>query len=113
MSLPVTPSVMEGAYEYLRTWPMFKTLPEASEVEFTVIRSTRVYGHYTQRDDHAIYLSSSTNGLSETLLKTMAHEMVHQVLRLRGDPKFWQHGANFKSLAKRVCKCAGWDIKAF
>jgi len=113
LSLPVTPAVMEGAYEYLRTWPPFKCLPEASEVGFSVIRSKLVYGNYMQLDDHEICLSSSMNGLSETLLKTMAHEMVHQMLRLRGDPKFWQHGANFKSLAKRVCKCAGWDTKAF
>ena len=115
MSLPLTPEILEAAYDFLRTWPPFRNcgLPPSSEVEFHVTRSTKAYGHYTQRADHAIYISTATNGLSDTMLRTMAHEMVHQALRIKGDPKFWQHGAKFKAHSLRVCKCAGWDAKAF
>ena len=113
--MPLTPHRLAAAYEYLRTWPAFSRcgLPPAEQVEFHVTKTPRAYGHYTQRDDHAIHISESTNGLSDTILRTVAHEMVHQVLRIKGDPKFWQHGAAFKSLGKRVCVSAGWDIKAF
>ncbi len=115
MSLPLTPRRLAAAYDYLRTWPPLSqcSLPPSSEVEFHVTRSVRAYGHYTQPDDHAIHVSEVSNGLSDTILRTVAHEMVHQVLRIKGDPKFWQHGANFKSLAARICKCAGWDVRAF
>jgi hypothetical protein len=115
LSLPLTPEILEAAYEFLRTWPAFSRcgLPNSSEVEFHVTQSTRAYGHYSQRTSHAIYVSHATNGLSDTMLRTMAHEMVHQALRLKGDPKFWQHGAAFKAIASRVCKHSGWDVKAF
>lgn len=115
LSLPVTPGRIAAGYDYLRTWPAFARcgLPPSAEVAFHVIRSKRVYGQYSQADAHAIYVSGATNGLSDTILRTIAHEMVHQVLRLQGDSKFWQHGRAFKSLARRVCASAGWDAKAF
>lgn len=115
MSLPLTSHRLAAAYDYLRTWPAFSRcgLPDAEEVEFRIIQNPRVYGHYTQTNHHSIHVSAATNGLSDTILRTVAHEMVHQVLRIKGDPKFWQHGAAFKALGKRVCVFAGWDIKAF
>ncbi len=113
--MPLTPERLAAAYDYLRTWPALSrcSLPPSEEVEFRIIKNPRVYGHYTQPADHSIHVSENTNGLSDTILKTVAHEMVHQVLRIKGDPKYWQHGAAFKSLGVRVCKSAGWDIKAF
>ena len=113
MSLPLTPAILEAAYDFLRTWPPFRQckLPPSEQVEFHVTNSKKTYGQYSA--DHAIYISATNNGLSDTMLRTMAHEMIHQALRIKGDPKYWQHGAKFKAHARRVCKCAGWDLKAF
>jgi Zn-dependent peptidase ImmA (M78 family) len=47
------------------------------------------------------------------VLRTLAHEIVHMVLEKQGDAELKDHDANFKALAKIVCRRMGWPLKGF
>lgn len=115
MSLPLTPAMLEGAYEYLRTTPPFNRwkLPHADDVEFKIGRQPH-YGEYCAGEtaEHCITVSSVRVGHSVTLLETMAHEMVH--LHLAGTPHAKsEHGAEFRRLARKISDIHGFDPKRF
>ena len=116
MTLPLTPDMLHGAYEYLRTTPPFKgwRLPDADEVEFNITTSKDTMGShqtYTADNSHIVSVSGTLVGHSLTLLVTVAHEMVHmRQWRLR---KRCDHGPEFVRLAARVCKYHGFDPRGF
>lgn len=112
--LKFTQESLRAAYNFLRLCPPFSRwkMPLGEEIEFKIIRSTKVYGlHLYSGDKHTISISSHTIGHSDNLLRVMAHEMVHAHL-VRVDPRVI-HGAKFKQCAKLVCKYHGFDAKGF
>lgn len=120
MTLPLTPDMLAGAYEFLRATPPFNKwrLPHADDVEFHVIRDAHCRGDYQHdktKDTHRIRISSrSGNGYTASLLATVAHEMVHAAEhRYAPDRRHGEHGARFKRMAARVCKFHGFDPKEF
>ena len=111
MTLPLTPAMLAGAYEYLRTTPPFRyyALRPAEEVEFAVTRHVDREGDYIddpQAERLVIRVSENSIGSTDVLMQVIAHEMVH----LRHGPA---HGASFRRAAKRVCLLHGWDAKRF
>ena len=84
MALRLTPAVIAGAYGFLRATPPFRTwkLPPATEVEFVVSRHRMELGYHRgvrrKVRSHEIGISENCVGHTNTLLKTMAHEMIHQ-----------------------------------
>src|SRR6266849_10948867 len=83
MTLPLTPEMLEAAYAYLRATPPFDKwkLPEPEDVKFTVSKVKGDYGAYRwDGKQHTITMSSKMVGYTSTLMKYMAHEMIHMYL---------------------------------
>lgn len=116
MTLPLTPDMLHGAYEYLRTTPPFRgwKLPEADEIEFRVITS-RDQGWYDRKDgQHIIAISARRVGHSIRLLTVKAHEMIHLYQRIGGtETANTEHNAEFRRLANQACRYHGFDPKEF
>jgi len=120
MALSLTPDMLEAAYEFLRTTPPFKSwhLPHADEVTFVVSRHKKFVGYHRgirrKIYDHEIGISDVCVGHTNTLLRTLAHEMIHQYQqRARTDTPNTEHNAEFMRLARIVCRYHGWDEKEF
>lgn len=115
MSLPLTPTVLEAAYEFLRALPPFKRwrLPHADEIEFQVTRHADRQGHCkTIGDRHTIAVSERKIGHTASLIELMAHEMVHVHCHRLGDRRA-EHSALFRRHAATVCRIHGFDPKTF
>jgi len=119
VSLPLTPDILEGVYEFLRRCPPFRgwKLPEPDAVEFTVLGARDREAHYTRykgTDEHIIGVSSNRVGLLPTLIVAMGHEMIHlkQAVTKTETPGV-QHNAEYRRIAKQVCQMHGWDFAAF
>jgi hypothetical protein len=120
MTLPLTPETLAAAYDYLRTTPPFYkwNLPESEDVKFKIGRRPKEAGRY-QWDgvDHTITASVRGVGYTTSVMRFMAHEMIHLYLEKMG----WEskahsaevHNAAFRKFAAQVCKYHGFDPKAF
>lgn len=116
MTLPLTPDVLEGAYEYLRRTRPFRdwNLPEPEDVKFKITRNKDTFGSYQiDGTDHIISISARLIGRTDQLLQTMAHEMVHLHQECAGMWDRNPHSKAFLKLAARVCYYHGWDPKVF
>jgi len=120
MCLTLTPEVLASAYGYLIATTPFSAwnLPDPEDVRFKVSKSRKAFAQYIwDGDSHAIEVSASLVGHTETLMATMAHEIIHLHLRLTGmesrsrDPNV--HNAAFRKLAAIACKVHGFDPKSF
>jgi hypothetical protein len=122
MSLPLNPDMLAAAYDFLSATPPFNkwNLPDSEEVTFKTSRRPREAGRY-QWDPNTKrhYISASVHGIAYTssLMRLMAHEMIHLHLQVMG----WEskarseevHNAAFRKFAMEVCKYHGFDPKAF
>jgi hypothetical protein len=118
MSLRLTPEMLVAAYEFLRVSAPFRAwkLPDADEVEFHVIGARDRRGHYCTGEGalHCIAISAANVGHSETLIRTVAHEMLHLHQReRRSETPHTEHNAEFRRLARLVCVHHGFDPRAF
>jgi hypothetical protein len=120
MSIDLTPQIIAQAYELLRLTPPFRQwkLPSSADVSFVVSRHRMTIGYHRglrrKIKWHEIGISSNRVGHTSTLLRTVAHEMIHQhQQRARTETANTEHNAEFLRLAKRVCKVHGWDEKEF
>jgi hypothetical protein len=107
----ITRAACVAAYEFLSSLPPIKAwkLPPSVEVEFRVRSWAKFYGEYDERG--IITISSAKHGHLDTLLRTMAHEMIHQKLHLSGYPNWDQHDEKFLELAHAVGTELGFDPK--
>lgn len=120
MTLPLNPETLAAAYDFLKVTPPFDqwNLPDSEEVGFKLSRNRKVLGHY-QWDGkrHNITASVISIGHSWTLMRFMAHEMIHLHLEAtdmesrRGGSD--THNAPFRKYAAQVCKHHGFDPKSF
>ncbi|HXQ51150.1 MAG TPA: SprT-like domain-containing protein [Stellaceae bacterium] len=118
VTLRLTPEMLATAYEFLRVSAPFRAwkFPDADEVEFHVIRARDRRGHYCQGEGapHRIAVSAANVGHTETLIRTVAHEMIHLYQReRRSDTTNAEHNAEFLRLARLVCLHHGFDPRAF
>lgn len=116
MTLPLNRDTLAAAYDYLVTTPPFSrwNMPESEEIRFVVDRHPgRCGGYRRENGRHVILISSRCVGFSDTLIRCMAHEMVHLH---QGDVKMEtgaEHNRAFWKLAERVCKVHGFDERLF
>lgn len=116
MALAFTKDALRAAYNYFCETPPFNkwNLPDGDDVEFRVVRDRSLFGwHSFDGEKHIIAVSSSTVGHSMTLLRTMAHEMVHVHERRTGSCNSVGHSAAFKRWSEQVCTAHGFDPKGF
>lgn len=121
MPLPLNPEILRAAYDYLRTTLPFCNwnLPDGEDVRFKVTQSAKFLGECVifpdKKRDPLINISARYIGRTETLMETMAHEMIHLY---QGETKMWkragrEHDAAFYTIAEQVCKIHGFDPKTF
>jgi hypothetical protein len=114
MTLPLTPEMVESAYDFLRGTPPFKRwkLPVPDDVVFHVTGARSHMAAYAPdgKKGHQIYVSAKMVGHTDTLLKAVAHEMAHMRQQVMGDRSL-AHNANFFRLTARIAKYHGFDPK--
>ncbi len=118
MALNLTPDMLAQAYDFLCTTAPFKGwhLPHSDDIGFHVVRNPHIIADFTVEHDDSVNIRVSTlKGIhTNTLLMTVAHEMIHlHQYRKKIDSKRVEHNANFKRHARRVCKIHGWDETVF
>ena len=117
--LILQPHHLEGAYEFLRSLEPIRgwKLPHADETGFKIIRSKEYRGFHqphTNGIDHTIEVSSYTIRHVDSLLKVMAHEMLHIKQRLHGEEvRGVEHNKAFWKWADKICLKFGWDPGLF
>lgn len=117
MTLVFTRDTLRAAYNFLNETPPFNkwNLPDGDEVLFKVIRDQGRFGWYRfDGSKHVIALSSTTIGHTDTLLRTMAHEMIHlhEEHAEACTPRI-DHSPAFNKWAAQVSSIHGFDAKAF
>jgi hypothetical protein len=113
----VTPAILRAGYAYLAETEPFNgwNMPDEDDVKFEVIGAGRAYGwcHYPPDDTkpYKIQISGKYHTHSFTLLKTLAHEMVHIYMHRMNIGH--GHGKVFKALAAEVSEAHGFDRGQF
>lgn len=111
----MTPDTLRACYNFLNETRPFDrwNLPDGEDVEFRVVRDPKLFGwHKFNGTRHCIAISSSCVRQTDTLVRTMAHELVHmreQQMGVYGSA----HGRAFRRWAAQVCKHHGFDPGAF
>ncbi len=120
MTLHLTPDVLRGAYDFLRTTQPFHRwkLPPGREVEFRVVAKHDERGWHWRSPSadchHVVGVSKTCIAHSDSLVMVMAHEMVHVRQSARGtETSNTIHNAEFRRLAKIVCRHHGFDPLLF
>lgn len=84
--------------------------PPAKRVEFVVCKNPDLYGEYTP-EPHTITISTGKCSHLDTVIKTLLHEMIHQIIYIKY-PKselYLSHKGEFKVMQKQVAKQFGFD----
>lgn len=114
----LTPELLEAAYELVRLSKPFNgwKLPEADDLEFRVTRHNDRYAHFEYDVGKVPNVSVSERYVKSIpqLVEVLMHEAIHifQWKAGRGSKRY-QHNADFKRLAKRVCAIHGFNPKTF
>ena len=116
MKLTLNPEILHAAYAYLaETQPFSRwNMPPAEDIRFRVSRARALYGccEY-EAGKICIRISDAMHGTTDTLIRTMAHEMVHVYHFSTGMDTKNEHNPAWWKLAKKVCAIHGFDPKAF
>ena len=109
------PEQIAATYEYLLSFKPFSSwgLPPVDEVKFVVNKDGGTRGTWCFRNKHVITISSVCVTHMGTLLRTMAHEMVHAGQYVRGAETKAVHNADFYKQAAVICKRFAWDEGIF
>ena len=116
MTLPLTPDTLRAAYDYLATTPPFSrwNLPDGEDVVFRVVRSLELRGWYRlHKGRHVIGVSRNCIGTTDSLMRVMAHEMVHLHEENVGACGSGQHSAAFHRWAGQICRRHRFDPLLF
>jgi hypothetical protein len=116
MQLVLTIDILRAAYGYLDKTPPFDhwNLPDAEDIVFHVGQTKLDYACcYMEKNKLHITLSAKMHGTTDTLMRSMAHEMIHVYQMHHRMRQTSDHDASWQKLAKRVCKYHGFDPKPF
>lgn len=114
--LVLTPEMLAAAYDYLQTTPPFCNwnLPDSEDVTFKVFRSrTRCADWGKVNGRHVIRISAHHIKRTNSLMETMAHEMLHVHEDHNNCSGRGMHSAAFVEWAREVCEYHGWDPGLF
>jgi hypothetical protein len=108
----VTDDTIKAVYECLIQVPPFNgwKLPASSKVKFEVVHDPNLYGEY-EPEPHTIRISDAKNGHLDTVIRTVAHEIIHLKLFVDDKATWDKHGRSFLSLSKKVATTLGFDPK--
>ena len=118
--ISLTPNRIAAIYDCLRQFHPFTRwgLPDSDAVEFRVAARKDVHGefvrdHGDRLNGHRITISYLKHHHYDSVVRTVAHEMVHQAQEIAGTATPQQHNEDFKKRAKKVCDATGWDAGQF
>ena len=108
----VTRSTCVAVYELLIQLPPIKAwrLPPSKDLIFVVRHLPDCYGMF-EPEPHKITISSAKHAHLDTVIRTMAHEMIHLHLFIRKDPLWDKHSKTFLDAAAKVSTTLGFDPK--
>jgi hypothetical protein len=114
--MKVNTHLIRQCYAHLRELPPFDRwcLPGPDTVEFGILIG-RDHAVYERSGVHRIAVNDLTHTTHEQVMQTVAHEMVHLRQELLGrlplkkDP----HNAEFRRMARAICKEFGWNVQTF
>lgn len=116
MPIQLTPEMLALAYDYLAVQKPFSSwnLPPSEDVKFSVSRHKDRFAHHQMVGGvHHLVFSSRFVGRHDSLLVTLAHELIHihqeESCMMRDNP----HDAAFHKLADKVCKLHEFDRLTF
>ena len=105
-----TSKQLESIYCLLCQFKPFSkwNLPDTAHIVFSVTKTEDSYGTYCYDDGvHLITISSAKCSHIDTIIKTLAHEMVHMK---RYKSKDWdKHDNTFKKFTKQISDEFGFD----
>jgi hypothetical protein len=116
MTLPLTPQRLAATYECLRVFPPFNRLKLPDDVKLIVSQHRDRFGQYTsdlRGEKHYISISAKKHGHFDSVVQTLAHEMIHLHQGVAKTYTRAQHNSEFHRIAKRACRLFGWDAKTF
>lgn len=110
----VTAANCREIYDMLAGIPPIRgwRLPPSDAIEIKVRAMKDCFALY-EPEPHTITLSTLKNGHLDTLVRSIAHEMVHMKLYIKGDAHWHGHEHSFTELADSVCDLLGFDPKEF
>lgn len=114
MPIPLNAEMLAHCYDMLAATPTLSkwNLPPAEDIRFKVIkRKDRFAHHLVKGGVHHIEVSASLVGRFETLVSTMAHEMIHVHQDLVGLPRADDN--SFAKFADKICKELDLDRLTF
>jgi hypothetical protein len=116
MSLHLTPETIEAQYEALRTTKPFSAwgLSDPDDLEFCVLATRDRLGHFrgAKTGHHEIGISMRRVGTLDTLIRVLAHEMIHLYQELTGTTTGkTEHNAEFRRIAAEVARHHCFDPK--
>lgn len=116
MSLVLRPEHLQATYDYLLAFKPFSrwNMPPGEAVAFEVTRDSMTAGFYLCIGGcHHVGVSTRCAGAHITVLKIVAHEMVHLAQEIEGRATKSMHNADFRRRAQTVCREWGWDAQDF
>lgn len=116
----VTPKRLKSVYVLLRAHPPFDRwgLPEVADIKFEILSDEDI-GEYSldHNDRHCIAVNADKHLSLHQVVETVAHEMVHLrqelIGRLPAEGGEKAHNAEFRKLARVVCRTLGFDVQRF
>lgn len=118
MTIHITPQVLRAVYKLLTEMEPFSkwNLPDADDIGFKVIKDKEhlaFFKVFARKPHLRIQVSDYNVGHTNTLLPTMAHEMIHLFMHITEQSDTNDHGETFRAHAATVCGLHGWDPKHF
>jgi hypothetical protein len=115
----VTPKRVRAVYALLQHVPPFErwSLPPVGNIKFEILHGPDTGEYSVDWNDRAtIAVNADTNLSLAQMVETVAHEMVHlrqdQLGRLP-EVRTEKHNAEFRRLARLVCRDLGFDVQRF
>ncbi len=114
----LTSALLEASYVFLCQTPPFRSwrLPTGDEIEFRANKDREALGSHqmhARQGHHVVSVSKARVSHITTLISVMAHEMIHLYQAETGSRTKSEHNAEFRRLAKIVCRHHGWDPLEF
>lgn len=108
----ITDQTIKATYTFLRKMPPFNKwkLPPANKIKFKADHKLSLLGEMHMKPFKMV-IGSKHQEHFETILTTVAHEMIHLALYLEGVPSYNMHIRKFKEKAHEVGTLYGFDRK--
>jgi len=113
--MKLTAEHVKAMYGCLVDLPPFNkwNLPDKHDVDFRVLKTPRWHADHWKDSGHHIRVSSARCSHAFTLLRDVAHEMVHLHLKHNKIHERHDHGIAFRTAASLVCRELGLDPLEF